>query len=621
MTKSAVRSGMFLGALLLIGAAAAAILWNQGGIRGEVGTAPISFEYNPDPTYYTEKYRPQYHLSPETANMSDPNGMVYFEGEYHQMYQRSGQWGHAVSNDLVHWEHLPLAIPRDELGDAWSGSAVVDWNDTTGFFGGKPGLVAIFTHFKAGVQSQSIAYSADKGRTWTKYAGNPVIPNPNVKDFRDPKVFWHEPTRSWVMIVSVDQKVWFYNSPDLKKWTWTGEFGLGHGSHAAVWECPDLFQLPVEGTGETKWVLTVSIGNNTATKGSRAQYFIGQFDGKTFKNDNLPATVLWTDHGKDFYAAISYADIPADDGRRIWLGWMSNWRYPFAQPTGKWKGNMSIPRALSLRDIPGEGIRLIQTPIAELSMLRGKAQKVKKQTLEPGDNPLEAIKGTSFELELEFTPKSEAAFGVKFLQGTGQETVLSYDPKSAQLSLDRTKSGDSSFEAGFAEVMTTPLRPKNGRIMLRLFVDATTVEVFANDGEAVFSAIVFPDPTSNRLELFTTQGEVTLNKAVYYSMRSIWRDENPDGTTPLRLLTSPGILRLDEGEAAVVTAAIEPLSANQTVSVKSTDEAVARVEMNEDGTATVTGGKEGKAQIEVVSRNGELSSSLNVFVGGFLAPD
>ncbi|WP_123041822.1 GH32 C-terminal domain-containing protein [Cohnella candidum] len=578
---------------------------------------PTGFAYRPDPAYFTEKFRPQYHLSPETGNMSDPNGMVYFEGEYHQFYQHSGQWGHAVSKDLLHWEQLPLAIAKDDLGDIWSGSAVVDRNDTTGFFGGKPGLVAIFTHFKNGVQSQSIAYSADKGRTWTKYAGNPVIPNPNVKDFRDPKVFWHEATKSWVMVVSVDQKVWFYRSPDLKNWTRSGEFGLGHGSHAAVWECPDLFELPVEGSGEKKWVLTVSIGNNSATKGSKAQYFIGSFDGSTFKDDNGPANVSWTDYGKDFYAAVSYSDIPKEDGRRIWLGWMSNWRYPFAMPTGVWKGNMSIPRVLKLRKIPDQGIRLVQEPIEELKTLRGNPRKVKKMTLSPGRNPLEGVKGTNYELEAEFDAGSGHSFGAKVRAGEGgQETVIRYDPKMNVLLLDRSHSGVTDFEGGFAEAMAAPLVPKDGKIKLRIFVDETTVEVFANDGEAVLSAIVFPDPTSDDIGLFA-DGDVTLNHASYYPMRTVWRDEDPDAKKPLRILLSRSILHLKAGEEQPIETAVVPFPADQRVNWSSSDPSVAAVggsgETGETG-VRVKGMKPGKAEMTATSEDGKVRASLNVFV-------
>ncbi|MCA0757119.1 GH32 C-terminal domain-containing protein [Paenibacillus sp. N4] len=615
-TRSKRNSTILLSSLILAIVAAAAILTVNRDQSGQQGgsAAPEGFAYNADPSYYTEKYRPQYHLSPETKNMSDPNGMVYFEGEYHQFYQSSGQWGHAVSKDLLHWEHLPLAIVRDELGDAWSGSAVVDWQDTTGFFGGKPGLVAIFTSVKDGIQSQSLAYSRDKGRTWIKYEGNPILPNPNVKDFRDPKVFWHEPSGAWVMVVSVDKKVWFYRSPDLLHWEWSGEFGPGHGSHAAVWECPDLFELEVEGTGEKKWVLTVSIGNNTQTKGSKAQYFIGTFDGQTFKNDNPPYEKLWTDHGKDFYAAVSYSDIPAEDGRRIWLGWMSNWRYPFSLPTGTWKGNMSIPRELKLRNT-GAGIRLVQEPVKELERLRGAARKLKKQTLTAGHHPLEGLKGTSFEMELTFTPQDNTkAFGVKLRKGTREETLLRYDTAKQELVLDRTRSGESSFEAGFAEQMAAPLPLKDGKIKLRLFVDDSTLEVFAGEGEAVMTAILFPNPVSSGLELFAEGGKVTLDKGVYYPMRSVWRNENPDGKAPLRILLSQNKLHLGEGKSQRLEADVLPYGAKQQVVWKISDAGVAEVIPDGDSAATVTGVKEGAAELQAMTADGTVMKSINLFV-------
>jgi fructan beta-fructosidase len=581
--------------------------------KKETADNPMSTP-NSTSNYYTENFRPQYHLSPESGNMSDPNGMVYFEGEYHQFYQNKGQWGHAVSKDLIHWEHLPLALVRDELGDIWSGSAVVDWHNTSGFFNDKPGLVAIFTHFKQGVQSQSIAYSTDRGRTWTKYSGNPVIPNPGLKDFRDPKVFWYEPAREWVMVVSAGNKVLFYRSPNLKEWRKTGEFGIGHGSHAAVWECPDLFELPVEGSDQKKWVLTVSIGNNTWTKGSAAQYFIGTFDGETFVNENAPEEVLWTDWGKDFYAAVSYSDIPSSDGRRIWLGWMSNWRYPFSMPTGAWKGNMSIPRELRLRHIPGEGLRLVQLPVKELEQLRGKPAHFSSLELDSGNNPLKGIKGTSFELELEFSLLSKATFGVKLRKGETEETVVSYDAKNERLIVDRTKSGVSSFEPGFAEDFSAPLKPKQGKIKLRIFVDEMTLEVFANDGEAVLSAIMFPEPTSNGMELFVSGGKVLLENLNYYPMRTIWRDENPDGKVPLRIVTSKSVLFLKRGESETVRASVIPLSAPQEVKWVSGDSEIASVKVKDRDAITINGVKPGKTSVQVTTPDGNLLTIVNVFV-------
>lgn len=575
--------------------------------------AGSTFTYSSDPGYYTERFRPQYHLSPLSGNMSDPNGMVYFEGEYHQFYQNSGQWGHAVSKDLIHWEHLPVALSRDPLGEIWSGSAVVDAKDTSGFFGGKAGLVAVFTHFKGGVQSQSIAYSSDKGRTWTKYEGNPVIPNPGLKDFRDPKVLWHEPTHSWVMVVSVDNRVRFYSSPDLKNWTMTGEFGSDQGSHAAVWECPDLFELPVEGSKAKSWVLTVSIGSNLTTKGSTAQYFVGTFDGKTFKNANKSSDVLWTDYGRDFYAAVSYSDIPVKDGRRIWLGWMSNWRYPFAMPTGAWKGNMSIPRELKLRNIPDQGLRLIQVPVKELQTLRGREVTLPKQELTAGRNPLDGIKGTAYELESEFSVQQDAKLFFHLRQGNDQTTTVSYDAKAEELRVDRTQSGIVSFEKDFAEKVTAPLQLKNGKLKLQFFVDESSLEVFANDGEAVLSNIIFPDPTSNGMELLASEGSVTLDSFHFYPMKTIWRDEAIDGTMPLRIVLSKSSVDVAVDESRQVQASVIPLSAPQFIKWTSSDESVATVTAADAG-VTVKGVKAGQAEIKAVSQEGSVASTFNVFV-------
>ncbi|MDQ0194664.1 GH32 C-terminal domain-containing protein [Paenibacillus wynnii] len=577
-------------------------------------SATEPFQFNADPQYYTELYRPQYHLSPETGNMSDPNGMVYFEGEYHQFYQNSGQWGHAVSTDLIHWQHLPVALMRDSLGEIWSGSAVVDWNDTSGFFDGKPGLVAIFTHFKGGTQSQSIAYSSDKGRTWTKYEGNPVIPNPALKDFRDPKVLWHEPSKSWVMVVSVDQQVRFYTSPDLKTWEMTGEFGQGQGSHAAVWECPDLFELPVEGTSDKKWVLAVSIGNNTATKGSTAQYFIGSFDGRTFKNENDPSKVLWSDYGRDFYAAVSYSDIPEKDGRRIYVGWMSNWRYPFNMPTDPWKGNMSVPRVLTLKDVPGEGLRLAQEPVKELDILRGKAIELETQKLIEGVNPLSSLNGTSYELNTEFTVGEDAAFGFKVRKGGDQETVVSYDTASSTLTVDRTKSGISSFEPGFAERIDAALKAVDGKIKLRFYVDESTLEVFSGDGTMVLSSIIFPDATSSEIELYLSKGSVILDGAAFHPMRTVWRDEAPDGTVPLRVLLNKDSVDVPVGGSAKALAAVLPLTASQKLVWESSDETIAKVESDGGTTGIIKGFKEGEAEVKALTPDGKVFTIMNVFV-------
>ncbi|WP_223067885.1 glycoside hydrolase family 32 protein [Paenibacillus caui] len=480
---------------------------------------------------YKELYRPQFHLTPPQGPMSDPNGMVYFEGEYHQFYQFTGRWGHAVSRDLLYWEHLPLALVGDELGDIWSGSAVVDWRDTTGFFGGKPGLVAIFTHYKDGLQSQSIAYSSDKGRSWTKYQGNPVIPNPGLKDFRDPKVLWHEETGRWIMVVSVNKEIYFYSSPDLKEWTFESRFGEGQGCQAAVWECPDLFRLPVDGDPlKAKWVLHVSIGDNEETDGSHAQYFIGDFDGHRFVSDAPDQEIRWTDYGQDFYAAVSYSDIPDHDGRRIWLGWLSNWQYPFSSPTNPWKGGMSIPRSLSLRTDGSGEPKLVQQPLEELKQLRKDVIALGPVQAADGVVKLDIFQaGLSYEIEAEIQWEQVREFGISLRSSKQEGTKLGYRPDSGELYLDRTRSGYTELinrfdaPAHFAKVLKAVRTTRSNPLKMRCFVDDSVVEWFVDDGETVFTSLIYPDPESKGIELFASGGSVTFTKLNIYPLRSVWR--------------------------------------------------------------------------------------------------
>lgn len=502
-------------------------------------------------TLYREIYRPHCHLTPPEGPMSDPNGMVYYKGEYHQFYQFTGRWGHAVSRDLVHWEHLPLALVGDELGDIWSGSAVVDWKDTSGLFDGGSGLVAIFTHYKEGLQSQSLAYSRDEGRTWEKYAGNPVIPNPGLSDFRDPKVLWHEETGRWVMIVSIDKAVAFYSSPNLLEWRLESRFGgEGVGCQAAVWECPDLFRLPVANEpGVFRWVLHVSIGDNEETDGSTAQYFVGDFDGRVFTPEH--EDICWTDHGQDFYAAVTYSDIPESDGRTIWLAWTSNWQYPFEAPTAPWKGGMSLPRELVLTR-SGEGeLMLLQRPVSELKRLRGEGQEFGPLLLADQRIPLD-FRGRSYEFEaivswekmeepaggaVEAEPVRSgqarqtgkaAEFGICVRSSGREETVLGFRPGRKELFLDRSRSGFTELPkrtggiAHFAKEFRAPYVGDPGRIRLRGFVDESVIEWFVGDGETVFTSLVYPDPKSDGLELYARGGTVRLESFTVYPLASIW---------------------------------------------------------------------------------------------------
>ncbi|MDQ6420302.1 glycoside hydrolase family 32 protein [Paenibacillus sp. LHD-117] len=482
---------------------------------------------------YKERYRPRFHLTPPSGPMSDPNGMVYVDGEYHQFYQFTGRWGHAISRDLIHWEHLPLALVGDELGDIWSGSCVIDKRNTSGLFRDESGMVALFTHFKDGLQSQSMAYSRDRGRTWAKYEGNPVIPNPGLKDFRDPKVLWHEEAAKWVMVVSVDKEVYFYSSANLLEWRFESRFGEGQGCRAAVWECPDLFRLPVEGRpGLSKWVLHVSIGDNGETDGSTAQYFIGEFDGRQFRNDDESGgEVRWTDYGQDFYAAVTYSDMPEADGRTVWLGWTSNWKYPFAGPTSPWKGGMSVPRSLTLKTSEKGRIVLCQHPIAELESLReGRPLVWRDVVLSDGALKLE-FTGSSYEIEAEAEWREDdtpTAFGLRVRASGEERTLLGYEPGAALAFLDRTAAGRNDFVSRkgkpfhFGKRFEAPHGAKDSRIRLRAFVDESVVELFVDGGETVFTSLVYPEGKADGIELFADGGKVVFTEVTVRRMNSAW---------------------------------------------------------------------------------------------------
>ncbi len=649
------------------------------------------------PGYYTEPFRPQYHFTPEKNWMNDPNGMVFYEGEYHLFYQYNPfgdkwghmSWGHAVSPDMVHWKHLPLALPEENGVMIFSGSAVVDWKNSSGFGkDGKPPLVAIYTGYNTtnNLQYQCIAYSNDKGRTWTKYAGNPVI-NLNSKDFRDPKVQWHEATKRWIMTVSLsaEHKVCFYGSTNLKDWTLLSQFGPA-GATSGVWECPDLFELPVEGTNEKRWALVVNIGSGSVAGGSGGQYFIGQFDGTNFVADKdsilkptsafvpdgkviadfegetygdwkvtgdafgpgpvkgrfpnqnpvdgyqgarlvnsffngdettgtltspdfkvtqpffnfligggaqketrmdlwvdgkvvrtasgadserlawcswevreflgKPAKIqivdqatggwghisvdqimladapvrpaseaaLWLDYGKDCYATVSWSDIPKSDGRRLWIGWLSNWQYGQDVPTAPWRSAMTIAREVTLHQTP-EGIRLAQQPVREQKKLRDQHYHFKGGNIAAANAWLKKndIHGDQLELVVEFNAAKSGTQGIKVLTGAKEATVIGADRDHGRLFVDRTQSGQVGFSPQFPGIHDAPLKQPAGKVKLHIFVDACSVEVFADDGEVVITDLVFPSAGSRGVEFFAAPGEAMVGPVDVWTLKSIWR--------------------------------------------------------------------------------------------------
>jgi fructan beta-fructosidase len=459
--------------------------------------------------------RPRYHFTPPQNFMNDPNGLVFHDGEYHLFYQHNPfgdvwghmSWGHAVSTDLIHWKHLPLALHEEDNIMIFSGSAVVDWENTSGFgTGDNLPLIAIYTGHTESEQTQSIAYSIDHGRRWTKYAGNPVIAI-GEREFRDPKVFWHEATQRWIMVtVLADQyKIRFDGSSDLRHWTHLSDFGPA-GAVDGVWECPDLFPLTIEGQPEMrKWVLKVDV-----LKGTGAQYFIGHFDGRCFTSNAMDDQILRVDYGQDFYAAQSWSDMP--DGRRIWIGWLNNWHYANAIPTWPWRGLFSIPRELHLRKYP-DGLRLIQQPIEELKELRQLLFHIIDTDITTVNAQLAASEmDIAQEMQAEFTLGAAREFGIKIRTGDAEETVVGYDSQTQELLVDRRKSGDNTFSSRFADLQRASLPPEQGKISMQIFMDSCSVEVFGNDGCAVISDLIFPYSQSARLEFYALGGDVRLNQ-------------------------------------------------------------------------------------------------------------
>ncbi len=504
----------------------------------------IATKTNETSSQYAELYRPQVHFSPPSGWMNDPNGMVYYEGEYHLFYQYYPDstiwgpmhWGHAISTDLMHWENLPIALYPDSLGFIFSGSAVIDINNTSGFGkDGKPAMVAIFTLHdmkgqKAGkqdIESQGIAYSIDKGRTWTKYDKNPVLKSPGTPDFRDPKVSWNIETMKWIMTLAVGDHICFYSSPDLKDWSLESEFGKGIGAHGGVWECPDLFQLPVSGTtDQKKWVLIVNINPGGPNGGSAAQYFVGEFDGHKFTNESND--IQWADQGKDNYATVTFSDIPASDGRRISIGWMSNWQYAQVVPTGVWRSAMTLPRELKLIS-ENNKYTLISEPVKELQLLRERKTELKSEAIK---SKLELDAQLSapvlpVELDLKFSlPATDAStdFGLELFNSKGENLLIGYDKSKGEFYVNRTNAGNSDFSKDFNGIHVSPFLLSGSSVDMHLIIDAASVELFAMQGKVVMTEIFFPTEEFTGIRIYNKNGNVQLDSGLIYKLNSIWKE-------------------------------------------------------------------------------------------------
>ena len=445
-------------------------------------------------TKNVEKHRPLYHHTPQYGWMNDPNGMFYKDGVWHLCYQfnpygsqwENLSWGHSTSTDLINWKAEPTALEPDALGMMFSGCCVVDKNNTAGF--GKDAIVALYTTAGAR-QTQSLAYSTDGGKTFTKYADNPIITS-NVPDFRDPHVFWNEEAGFWNMILAAGQQMSIYSSKDLKEWKHESDFGAEYGNHGGVWECPDLMKMNVKGTNKDKWMLICNINPGGPFGGSATQYFIGQFDGHKFTCEDEPSETKWMDYGKDHYATITFDNAP--EGRHVGIAWMSNWQYANQVPTKQYRSANSIVRDFGLFEYKGETYCSI-TPAKEMLAARGARVS----------QPTEAC-------EIVVTVKGDAQIILR--NAKGERVVMTYDDEEETFDMDRRRSGNSSFSDAFPVATSSPTYGKVRQ--LRIFVDRCSVEAFDGDGKMCMTNLVFPSTPYDKI---TVKGKA---KAAIYKIKT-----------------------------------------------------------------------------------------------------
>jgi len=497
-----------------------------GTLFGACSTQKIS---KPVSDNYNEQHRPQIHFSPEQHWMNDPNGMVFFNNTYHLFYQYYPgasvwgpmHWGHATSKDMINWKNEPVALYPDSLGYIFSGSAVVDYKNTSGFgTNGKTPLVAIFTHHdpvrekenRVDVETQSIAYSLDEGKTWTKYAGNPVLKNPGIRDFRDPKVSWYEEGNKWIMTLATTDRITFFSSPDLKNWTKESEFGKEFGAHGGVWECPDLFPIVYE--GKKIWVLIVNLNPGGPNGGSATQYFTGQFDGKTFTP--YQTDTRWIDYGPDEYAGITWSNT---GDRKLFLGWMSNWQYANIVPTTKWRSANTIPRDLSIRKV-GEKYLVASTPVPEI-------KSIALKSINSGP-----VNATQFDLTsatgklngpaiLKLASDNLESFSLTFSNSAGEKVIVGYDKQANQYYIDRTTSGNVDFEKGFAGRHIVPRFALDPGFDMTLVIDNASIELFADKGLSTMTQIFFPSAPYTEMTI-NSREDFKLNSIQFTPLKSIW---------------------------------------------------------------------------------------------------
>ncbi len=488
--------------------------------------------------YYSENHRPQFHFTPEANWMNDPNGMFYYDGKYHLFYQYYPDstvwgpmhWGHAESGNLVHWEHLPIGLYPDSIGCIFSGGAIVDTDNTSKLgTANKPPIIATFTHHdfvgeKAksnDFQKQSIAYSLDGGYEWTKYKGNPVIPNrEKIKDFRDPKVVWHADSQKWILVLAAYDRVKFYSSTNLIDWQFLSDYAIAGDNR--LWECPDLFPMRVEGSDETKWVLIVSIQKEAPNGGTGTSYFVGEFDGKQFICDIKDQK--WLDYGTDNYAFVTWNNVPKEDGRILGIGWMSNWQYAQIVPTEKWRSTMTLARELQLikKDLNYE---LYSSPVKEFTALRDKTTSFnqmhisEEQILEGAFDPCQS----EYLITVNLKETTAESFGVKFQNDIGEYFTIDFKSKEGKMYVDRRHSSKTKFNADFYKnIHTAPINFNKEQLDIRIIMDASSAEIFIDNGAVSFTSIFFPSKAFDTVRLMAENGTVHVVDAKTYSLKGIW---------------------------------------------------------------------------------------------------
>ena len=486
-----------------------------------------------------QMYRPNFHFTPKKGWMNDPNGMFFANGYYHLFYQHYPDgnkwgpmhWGHAISKDLIKWEEQPIALYPDKDKYIFSGSAVVDTQNTSGLGTGKGApIVAIYTLHdmtkeKAGkidVEQQDIAFSNDNGFTWQKFEeGNPVVKNPGIRDFRDPKVSWDETHKQWIMALAAQDRIHFYKSANLKNWEFASEFGKNIGAHGGVWECPDFFEIKVEGTKETKWILIVNLNPGGPNGGSGVQYFVGDFDGKTFTMDTTFAErvnnekAVWADYGKDNYAGVTWNNVPSSDGRRLFIGWMSNWEYAQQVPTTTWRSSTTIPRELKLVK-KGNHYNLVSTPVKEINNYVSKTIKTKsktgKGTLNLIENGKVDLTQTVISLDLKNLKQEDYAFTLS--NANGESLSFGLNNKENYLFVDRSKAGKTDFSDKFAlPVSKAFLEGSQKSAAFKIILDKTSIEIFYNNGEKVMTEIFFLNKPFTSLSI-TSKEKMEVNNLI-----------------------------------------------------------------------------------------------------------